>query len=103
MHKSKGIREKRKRGDPNSLWQPVQAAVLSQSPDIIELHLVLQRQAKGEPNYWSLFACRKDKAGLVLQVNGDEVNMKYYFVENVRIFSSESYITNVIWNRSFID
>ena len=61
----------------------------SQSPT--ELKLVRQRQAKGEPDHWSLLINRESERGEAFQVKGDATAMRYAHATNVDILTSTSY------------
>lgn len=73
-----GQRFKRKRGTEN--WAPVSSGILDTVPQQkpLLLSLVIQRQAPGEPNHWSLFVARENEPGIAYQVKGDAQCMSYH-------------------------
>ena len=60
-------------------------------PPAMELHLVRQKQAGGEPYHWSLFLACEGQPGVVFQVKGDAVAMHYAHTNNINIMISQSY------------
>ncbi|KAH7371688.1 hypothetical protein BKA66DRAFT_572659 [Pyrenochaeta sp. MPI-SDFR-AT-0127] len=55
------------------------------------LALVLQRQAEGEPDHWSIFVALEGQNGEVYQVKGDAENMRYLYVSDINLVNSLSY------------
>lgn len=72
---------------------PAPAAPAQENPS---LYLVLQVQAKGEPNHWSLFVAREGKKGDVYQVKGDAESMSHRHAQKVNIFLSLTYRTSYV-------
>ncbi|KAF1848978.1 uncharacterized protein K460DRAFT_83742 [Cucurbitaria berberidis CBS 394.84] len=58
------------------------------------LYIVLEKQADGEPNHWSLFVAHENQKGNQYQVHGDAENMHYLHAQNVGLFSTENYFTS---------
>ncbi|KAK4096492.1 hypothetical protein N658DRAFT_501547 [Parathielavia hyrcaniae] len=88
-----------KTGLPKTEWQEVAKPPSSSSGSSQEeqhkLYLVLQKQAEGEPDHWSLFATRGGELtsarGKVWQVKGDALSMRHVPANNVAIFASGSF------------
>jgi hypothetical protein len=58
------------------------------------LFLVLQSQADGEPDHWSLSIASESQGGDVYQVKGDAENMHHEHEQNTNIFRLTSYKTS---------
>lgn len=83
-----GVEKKRRVG--TTKWELTDVSL----PDEIlhlELYIVRQVQADGEPYHWSLFVANEGKAGAQYQVKGDTTMMHYMHAKPVNMFLSESF------------
>ncbi|ORY09317.1 hypothetical protein BCR34DRAFT_374858 [Clohesyomyces aquaticus] len=65
-------------------------------PENPSLSLVLQKQAEGEPDHWSIFVAREGQVGEVYQVKGDAESMRYLYGPNIDLVNSLSYKNSYI-------
>lgn len=71
-------------------WEPL-SPTLTPSELPLQLFLVLESQAAGEPDHWSLFVAREGEIGQAYQVTGDATYMTYIHYLNINLLESESY------------
>jgi hypothetical protein len=98
----------RKTGKPRSDWTAVEAPVGQEpEPSILYLSVVVQYQAQGEPNHWSLFSHRPDSRGTgkgqVWQVKGDAEHMRYQHSPDTDIMNSGSFAWHQVVNPNLSD
>ncbi len=84
-----------KRDGSHTDWEVVEVQPEPEESPLI-LMVVLESQAEGEPNHWSLFLAREGETGTVYQVQGDATYMSYTFAYGVDHFNSASYSTSYI-------
>jgi hypothetical protein len=60
-------------------------------PPALQLMLVREHQAPGEPHHWSLCLAYEGQAGMVYQVKGDALAMSYDHASNVNPLESVSF------------
>ena len=60
-------------------------------PPVLQLMLVREHQAPGEPDHWSLYLAYEGQAGTVYQVTGDALAMCHAHASNVNHLNSESF------------
>ncbi|KAF2428742.1 hypothetical protein EJ08DRAFT_318325 [Tothia fuscella] len=74
-------------------WKPIDSPppppTSTQSP--LQLHLIREKQAEGEPHHWSLFVAREGQSlGNQYQVTGDATMMRYVHATDVDILKLDS-------------
>lgn len=57
----------------------------------MELRLIQEEQAPGEPDHWSMFLAQEGQQGAVFQVKGDAIGMHYAHADGVNILDSCEY------------
>ena len=72
-------------------WEELETFPSDTAPNLSDLLLVRQLQAREEPLHWSLFICKENTPGSVSQVCGDSVAMVHHHATNISILSSDSY------------
>lgn len=76
-------------------------------PEPLQLHVVTELQAEGEPKHWSLHAARTDANGTTRgqrwQVTGDAEQMRYEQAESINFFNSDSFSWHQTLNSDLSD